>query len=358
MNTLSENKLLILCSRLKLDLNIQNKINCLVNKNLDWDLVLFNAKEQRIVPLLYHHLSQLDILEKVPSNVSSELRRISFGVLGRNITIYDELKNLLKLFRQAGIEVVILKGAAYIETLYKNIGLRPMSDIDMLFRESQLKKVRTILLQHGYTQNDRWFEQLKVHAHHLVHFIDHNKNIVEVHWSIGMYDQLFNIKMEEVWGRTKTINIEHEKMSVLSPEDMVLHQCGHIFIQHCGKISLINLCDLSETIKQNNSLDWHLILKNSLQYKLGNLIYCGLYLVHKILETDIPPFIFENLKSTCSNNQLSIINKIISSDFIYLESLKVKHPLKRIYWFKGILNKIKYLVYTIFPPKDILAKRY
>lgn len=359
MKTISnENQLLIFCARIDIDSITLTKITKLLNSKLDWDVVLNNAKEQSIAPLLYYHLSKLKLLNKVPHDIFAELKRISKGVLGRNISNYDELKIILKLFERAGIDVILLKGASYIETIYKNIALRPMADIDLLVKEVNLKKTRQLLLQNGYKQKKLWYEHPKVDFHHLVPFKNPNNNmLVEVHWSIGMYDQLFNIDMEEVWQRTKIVNIENQKMIILSPEDMVLHQCCHIFLQHCGEISLKNLCDLSETIR-HYTINWGIVLDSGLRFKLGTFVYSGLYLIKEILDTNLPSHVLSNLISNCSKKQLIRLNKIVKTDFIYQESIKAKHPLTRIYWLNGSFNKIKYLAITLFPPKAILAKRY
>jgi len=45
---------------------------------------------------------------------------------------YAELGQLLRSLKDRGVEVIVLKGAALAETVWKNIALRPMADMDLL----------------------------------------------------------------------------------------------------------------------------------------------------------------------------------------------------------------------------------
>ncbi len=48
--------------------------------------------------------------------------------LARNMILFDELNRVLKAFNEAGIEVIVLKGAALAQTVYPDIALRPMGE--------------------------------------------------------------------------------------------------------------------------------------------------------------------------------------------------------------------------------------
>ena len=66
--------------------------------------------------------------------------------LGRNTIIFNELKTLLKILKHAHIEVVLLKGAALVNSVYPDLAYRFMSDIDVLIKESDLVKAQKNLL--------------------------------------------------------------------------------------------------------------------------------------------------------------------------------------------------------------------
>ena len=360
MNLSNENKLLLLCSRVSVNANIISQIKNLIKQKLDWNLLFVNATQEKILPLVYFHLSRLSLMCHIPSELASEFKRISFGITGNNVSIYKELNRLLKLFKQSNLDVIVLKGASYIETLYHNISLRSMGDIDLLVKEDNLQNARELLLNNGYIQQSGWTEHQQIDTHHLPHFIhQRNKTVVELHWTIGMYEEILPINMDEIWNRVHTIQFETEKMQILSPEDMILHQCCHLFIVHGGEFSLKNLCDLSEIIqKYRQTINWDLIINCSIRYKIAVLVYGGIFLVQQIYNRAIPIHVTEKLKTKYSAKQLSWLQNFVNNDFISEKKGKIKTPLSRLLWFNGPRNKVKYLLITLFPPHDLLIKRY
>ena len=360
MNLSKENTLILLCSRISMDSAIISEIKNLLNQQLDWDLIFTNAHQEKTLPLIYFNLSKLSLLHYIPSSIAAELSRISKGITGNNIFMYQELGKLLKLFTRSHLDIIVLKGASYIETLYKNISLRSMGDIDLLVKEENLELARELLLNNGYIQESGWNEHQQVDTHHLAHFIHQlNKTVVELHWTIGMYEQILPINMEEVWSRAQLISIGKNKMKILSAEDMILHQCSHLFIVHEGEFSLKNLCDISEIIKKYNLiLNWDLIVDCSFHYKIAAIVYAALFLVKNIYHQKIPQQVIDKLETMSSTKQKGWLNNFITNDFIAQSRLHIKNPISRFLWFNGIKNKAKYILITLFPSNDLLIKRY
>jgi len=230
----------------------------------------------------------------------------------------------------------------------------------LLVKEDNLQNARELLLNNGYIQQSGWSEYQQIDTHHLPHFIhQRNKTVVELHWTIGMYEQILPINMDEIWDRVHTLQFETEKMQILSPEDMILHQCCHLFIVHEGEFSLKNLCDLSEIIqKYHLTINWDLIINCSIRYKIEALVYGGIFLVQQIYNREIPIHVTEKLKTKCSAKQLSWLHNFVNNDFISEKKGKIKTPLLRLLWFNGPRNKVKYLLITMFPSRDLLIKRY
>jgi hypothetical protein len=59
---------------------------------------------------------------------------------------------LMRLFDDAGIECVLLKGGAVARMAYRDPGMRFFGDNDLLFHRADLGRVGTIMKEHGYVQ--------------------------------------------------------------------------------------------------------------------------------------------------------------------------------------------------------------
>lgn len=65
----------------------------------------------------------------LPARVKQKLREDYYLSAVRNTLLYQELAKILATFNDAGLPVIVLKGAALAQEMYGNIALHPMTDI-------------------------------------------------------------------------------------------------------------------------------------------------------------------------------------------------------------------------------------
>ena len=97
-----------------------------------WDLLAAKAQTEGIAPLLYWRLSKSGKFSSLPQSTRNFLRLAYSGTWMQNQRNLKELKILAQQFHQAGVPVAALKGVCFALTIYPNIGLRPMGDVDIL----------------------------------------------------------------------------------------------------------------------------------------------------------------------------------------------------------------------------------
>ncbi|HDP99055.1 MAG TPA: hypothetical protein ENN22_07730 [bacterium] len=360
MPWINEYKLLITGARKTLEPKQRDIIFELIEHDLNWDYITRCAKSEKILPLLYHNLNQMEITDRMPVEIHAEFQRLSRAITGKNIMLYEELQKILRLFEAEKCLMIVLKGAAYIETLYHHLSLRAMGDIDLLVREQDLEHVRTLLLKSGYHQKDGWLQHPRIDNHHLVPFYHRKrKTTVEVHWNISMYPSFFPINMIQVW-----LDAVHQKFGesnglILSPEDMLIHQCCHLFMTHGGDFSLKNLCDVAEMIiNYRHQIDWQLLLSRCQANRTSPLMFSALTLIEKIYQISAPVGFLPALKQNCSNKQIAWLESIQIAAFLQNQIPKNIAPLSRMIWIRQNRQRMVYLLSALFPPVHLMRKRY
>ena len=73
-----------------------------------------------------------------------------YKTLYMNIKFYDAYGKILSKFEEHNIQHIPLKGIYLAEWLYKDIGLRLLSDIDLLVKVSDGQKCIQLLMELGY----------------------------------------------------------------------------------------------------------------------------------------------------------------------------------------------------------------
>jgi hypothetical protein len=114
----------------------------------DWEIVPARAEAHGMAPLLHAHLRSAGI--HPPRPVTRQLQGLYLQHRRANQIRADVLREILAAFETAGVQALILKGAALSHLVYPEPGLRPMSDIDLLVSRSDPAKAQEALAGLGF----------------------------------------------------------------------------------------------------------------------------------------------------------------------------------------------------------------
>ena len=237
-----------------MDDGITHKVKEILNDCLNWDYIVESSMRHGISPLLYWNLSKIDNGKDAPEEVMTKLRKLYYGNAAWNMFLYDELSKVLKAFKDAGIDVIVLKGAFLAETIYKNIGLRPMGDVDLLIKKEDLQKVKKKLVQlmyHAPVYPTKWHEQWQTEQAEEIHYTNQDKNImIDVHWNIQPPSIPFQIDINKFWENAQPVKIAGVETLMFTPEDLLQHLCLHLDKEiNNGALPFRWYCDIAEVIR-------------------------------------------------------------------------------------------------------------
>ena len=363
------------CTQIKIPEDTLNKAEDIISLSLDWKEILESARWHGIVPLLYNNLKGLQESHFIPQEVMDELRTAYNANLARNMYIYAELNSILGAFREKEVGVIVLKGAALAKSIYGDIGLRPMGDIDILVRKEDLPHAEKIMsglgyLFHGY-RPPKWYRT----NHQHISYNHPNKNIlVEIHWHIANKSHPFRIRnidtglIERWWERANTVEISGKKVLILCPDDLIFHLCLHFlkhrFIGHKAvfgsKGALIQLCDILQTLKHyRDKINWARLKCEAEKYRVDSIIYTTLFIATETIgkHDDIFHDILNRFSPECLDKRIvRLINKriLVREDaFPAVPRTLIKSQVE-----DSFQEKVKVLLKQIFPHPDVLSKKY
>lgn len=304
-----EMRLLIGCLASKEDDESACRLRGIANQKIDWTHILTFSERNRLAPLLYHNFRRFGIAEDMSPQIRQIFERTYHSTGFRNALYYEELRNLLRLFGQAGIKTIVLKGAAITDAVFKNVALRQMDDFDFLILEQNIEKSIDILSEAGYVPHEFWHtkEWYRVHHHHLVPYIHPNKGyVVELHLHIIPPGNPFGIDIGKLWERAQPAKIMDVQTLVLSPEDLMIHLCIHL--ARGGFVNgLKNLIDIVQVLRYYGlRLDWDWIIKEASKHNCINFVYYPLYLAKKLFDANIERDVLEAFKQRSRLNVMGV----------------------------------------------------
>jgi hypothetical protein len=327
-----------------------------INTIENWDYFSETIIKNGIAPIYYANFMKGSNIKLIPKQHFLEFKEAYYKTLSKNIILYDSFKQLIQVFTDNNISVIVLKGMFLAEKLYKDIGLRQISDIDLLLKYNDIEKAGNLLMELGFENLNL---KLKRDFYKNKHFIFLKKGvIIELHQHVFHYTEKFNIDINKYWSQAKPQLINGVNAFVLSDIDMVQQLCIHLYIHlREGKFSLISFYDIIFFIQSlNNNFKWSLLFENSKQDNCLKEISIILLIIDKFIG------------SFLTEDEFKIISKYSDDkfekrfiDIFHGKNLKLVNAEVKINKFKeskGVTNKLKYYFNDVFQIKQFMINRY
>ncbi|TCS37163.1 nucleotidyltransferase domain-containing protein [Reinekea marinisedimentorum] len=187
------------------------------------------TKHWRVLPLIHQNLIKAGLFSQLSPELQSKLKATTQKSVANNLAMKSQLASVLALFKANEVPCILLKGMAFSGWIYDDAYPRGSRDIDMLVKEKDFEKAKSLLqeIMDSYTAPGAGpliglYEES---------FIPKGKSgmAIDLHKSIT-YPQVFNIDECQLWQRS----LEHpnycsEYVRVLSKEDSIIHQAIHCY---------------------------------------------------------------------------------------------------------------------------------
>ncbi|MBI2865191.1 MAG: nucleotidyltransferase family protein [Chloroflexi bacterium] len=259
------------------------------------DDLIAMAGRHRLLPLVYRR-SRKHACRSLPPAVEQTLHRAYLLGVVANRRIYHHLARLLGAANESGLPIVVLKGACLAEVVYGDVALRPMTDLDLLFRWHDLPRLDYLTCSLGYTRPDGDLVALAEAGarHHFPILRQSNGPPLELHWTIAHEDRhgvfIDQAEIEALWSRSLPMTIAGVATRMLAPEDLLLHSCLHLANNHLfAWAGLRGLVDLSLTVKKyGHQLGWDAVERRARTWGAWHGVSLALWLARDWLGAPIP----------------------------------------------------------------------
>jgi hypothetical protein len=243
---------------------------------VDWARLIDAAERHRLAPLAFEGLRAHPM--PLPSECRTRLENLRNLELAKAVVRLHHLDELGAVALQRGMDLCLLKGAAFATTLYRDPGLRPMSDIDVLAAPSDL---------------ERWTRELERLGYFLVDGSDHARCyrkratgvLVELHFRLTSAAEFLGIDTGAILERSRPAELrEGVRLRTLTWEDHLLHLSLHASFQHGFRQPGVNAWD-ARLIAERRELDLEAFVGRAQRKRLAPWVYGGLAMTAAVFET-------------------------------------------------------------------------
>lgn len=251
----------------------------------------------RLLPLLFMNIENI---RPVSAPLLDKLKETYLVTFCRNQSLFNRTSCALRELNEAGIETLLLKGAALAVLHYNDVGLRPMVDLDVLVPTHKADDSIEVLLKLG------WQPGFK--AAHSQAFRSNTSGVeIDLHWH-ALIELSGENSDEELWNGAVKAEFNNVEVFALNPTDTLFHVCVH-GMKWEGVPTFRWVADAYMVLNSGETIDWAHLVWHAKKHKLTLPLREALIYLKELLDVSIPA----NVLSQLRNERISLSEKLYYS---------------------------------------------
>jgi hypothetical protein len=258
--------------------NGSEKLLNLYLKKSSFEKITEVLKQHEMVSFFHHVLACGKVPLRLPAATAKEWQYLAGQTALHNMHYEVEGGKINKSLSELGIHCVLLKGMAFMESLYGNTWVRAISDLDLLIDRSDYPPLKEYLFKNGFSHHSSELfrgtpeEYLAISEsfHNEVGFVKYFNELplyLDVHWDVGglrdgsPMKTLFPINQYNWLSHTEPFCFGAAAARRLNLNMQFIHLVYHFALNHQfrGLKWFVDLCQFAAVF--GNELDWAFIHK-------------------------------------------------------------------------------------------------
>lgn len=338
-------KALRYATELKVDTDLLQEFCRWINRVEDMDRFISLSIKEGVAGLLYKNLIKSDLLGILDSSQQKKLSSRYYLTARDNLKRIYDLKQLLPQFAQQHAQVVLLKGIILIQQVYKDVGLRTMTDIDLWILTKDYQKIIQVLINNHFARDPLYPNTFRKG----ITTIDLHTHILGAD-RIKRRTLMFQQNIENFYQNTRAFNFEGVQTLSLGRYDQIILLCLHTLKHNVDK--LIWLVDIKHLTVNWRDTDWRELGLRAKELGQEKSIAYILFLLKHLLAFHAPS---KTIQLSTSQRLMHFEKKVLKQR-IKKGALPDWAPLIFFSTEVGFKNRCLLTLETLFPQPNILRQ--
>ena len=340
-----EYEILLAAGHVDPDAKQQTQLAKLMAGNFDQDRLIRLARKEGMSGLLYKSLKKAGILGFLGYRQVQQLQSFYYRTVQHNLRVVSDLKQILQHSNEKGIQVVLLQGIALLERIYKDIGLRPLTDIDLWVLPEKRSVFGSLMTQLGYQPDPVYPNTFRKNQT----IVDINSHIL---WAdrIRSRKRLLSRSQRAIHDDIEILRFEGQSACCLNMIDEVLYLSLHAF-KHCVS-RLVWLVDIKQSIMGWPSARWNALFDRAEELGQLNIVYDMLYLLTNLYYRQLPA----EIEAMVAGHDFAWLQRWALEKRLEGRPLPAWTPLLMFTAGKGLKIRVFFVFETLFPRPEILRQ--
>jgi hypothetical protein len=317
-------------------------IRRLLFQDANADYLIGVAIREGLAGFLYRTLLKAGMLEALQPQQRATLETAYYQTVRSNLKLIHAVKEVLYAVNARQIRLVLVQGMDLLHTVYEDIGVRPMTDVDLWMRKEDFLTVIAVFGQLGYSRDSiypttfrRDSATFDLHTHLL--------------WAnrIKARKRLLNIDEESILAKTRPVLVEGVEALCLNPYDQFIYLGLHALKHRANR--LMWMVDLKSLAGHWRESEWKELAGRARELGQEKTISYMLFMLRHL-------FAFRASVKAQALPRLSHLEKKVLRQRIQGEALPPWGPAFLFSSGKGLVKGFPIFLESLFPRPEILKQ--
>jgi hypothetical protein len=337
---------LLACSTvLHPDTHQRERLRRLMAMVRDEDLMITLAFKEGLACLLYRNLLKSGLLDTLAYSQRERLSLYYHHTVLSNLRLIRDLKEILQRLNHRKIQVVLMQGIALLQTVYDDIGLRPLTDIDLWVLQNDYPGLISVLSDLGYMRDPVYSNTFR-----------RRSTILDLHTHVLWADRirahrlLIRKGQEDIYHTTDVIDFEGQEARFLGRYDQIIYLSLHALKHHV--IRLIWLVDIRNLLGDWERSDWEMFIRRARELGQEKTVSYIFFLLRHLFDFQPP----KEVRQFLERKRPHFLEKKVLAERIRGYSLPIWAPLVLFSSGKGLQDRFFLILETLFPRPEVLRQ--
>ncbi|MGH7523894.1 MAG: nucleotidyltransferase family protein [Gemmatimonadales bacterium] len=260
----------------------------------------FSPETVRLLPLVYHNMRR----EQVQAPVMGRLKGVYRRAWCETQRLFHQVQPRVSELHQAGIPLLLLKGAPLALAYYDNVALRPMCDVDIAVPAADVERAIRMLdarKWHAPQTPDADLRRFR----HAAQFIGPDGGEVDLHWHL--LNEAPTLAADRALGAvTEPFAFQGTPVRQLDPAALLVLLVVH-GVRWNDDTPVRWIPDAIMVLRRRGAdLDWNRLMDLAIAHRVTHRLGLGLTYLHDLFGAAIPADILARL----SAHRLSLVERV------------------------------------------------
>ena len=280
----------------------------------DWERFIAFALAENAATVLNARMNTLP-RGVVPADARDRVARLALIWNFKLRLLERRLVESLAVLARAGIEVVLLKGAALALTAYRGFVDRPMADIDLIVDAAKARRSWDLMLQSGWVcDTSEHAEAAWTNHHHLPPLSDTSGSglRLEIHIAPIAGDHPFAMDFHDLRAGSQELTICGQRVRVPEVHVLAIHACIHFAWSHRFAGGRLNVFRDLAALRDSRAFSWGGFLAAAHRTHSEACCYWTLRLARALTGLTVPNDVLAELSPPLTERMRSVLEQHIS----------------------------------------------